>query len=311
MKTVLKMAEELQKGLDKNKEEFHKNSLVKRSTIKSAFEHFLRNNSNKHKDTIKDYNRFYELFKKTFNEGGPCTLINKLSVEAWIIGIKKLSLQQNTIHGYFKQCNHFLNFLFEYNYIPMFKINKDVRTKPEVKEIIVFRDVDLQKIFDNLKSKNSNFRTMIYLAYYTGLRSTDMMSMVIEKINFENSSISYYSPKLKKWYTVPFHNHLTSILKKRIQEKKTGKLLEYTDDSDMCKAFNRYLTELELTGRGYTMRTFRKTFITNASAAMDLATVSKLVGHKNITTTAKYYNKVDLAKKAEDLNKFKGIESAE
>lgn len=310
-KEANKMAEELQKGLDKNKEEFDKNSLVKKSTIESAFEHFLRNNSNKHKDTIKDYNRFFELFKKTFNEGGPCTLLNKLSVEAWIIGIKKLAHQQNTIHGYFKQCNHFLNFLFEYNYIPMFKINKDVRTKPEVKEIIVFRDEDLQKIFDNLKTKNSNFRTMIYLAYYTGLRSTDMMSMVIEKINFENNSISYYSPKLKKWYTVPFHKHLTSVLQERIIEKKTGKLLEYTDDSDMSKAFKRYLTDLELNGRGYSMRTFRKTFITNASAAMDLATVSKLVGHKNITTTAKYYNKVDLAKKAEDLNKFQGIESAE
>ena len=84
--------------------------------------------------------------------------------------------------------------------------------------------------------------------------------------------------------------------------------MEYTDDSDKCKAFKRYLTDLELTGRGYTMRTFRKTFITNASAVMDLATVPKLVRHKNITTTAKYFNKVDLAKKAEDLNKFKGRE---
>jgi len=310
-KEAQKLADELQKGLDKNKEEFDKGSLVKKSTIKSAYEHFLRNNSNKHKDTIKDYDRFFDLFKKTFNEGSPCSILNKLSVEEWIIGVKKLSQQQNSIHGYYKQCNHFLNFLFEYNYIPMFKINKDVKTKPEVKEIIVFRDEDLQKIFDNLKTKNSNFRTMIYLAYYSGLRSTDLLSMVVEKVNFENNSISYYSPKLKKWYTVPFHKDLTEVLQVRIKKIKTGKLLNYTDDSDMGKAFKRYLTKLELNGRGYSMRTFRKTFITNASAAMDLATVSKLVGHKNITTTAKYYNKVDLAKKAEELNRFQGIVSAE
>ena len=44
---------------------------------------------------------------------------------------------------------------------------------------------------------------------------------------------------------------------------------------------------------------------------MDIATVSKLVVHKNITTTAQYYNKVELAKKAEDLNRFQGIVSAE
>jgi integrase len=135
--------------------------------------------------------------------------------------------------------------------------------------------------------------------------------MVVEKVNFENNSISYYSPKLKKWYTVPFHKDLTEILRERIKKIKTGKLFNYTDDSDMGKAFKRYLIKLELNGRGYSMRTFRKTFITNASAFMDLAIVSKLVGHKNITTTAKYYNKVDLAKKAEELNRFQGIVSAE
>ena len=189
----------------------------------------------------------------------------------------------------------------------MFRINKDVRTKPEVKEIIVFKDEDLQKIFDNLKTKNSNFRTMISLAYYTGLRSTDMLSINIEKINFENNSISYYSPKLKKWYIVPFHKHLTSVLKERMQDKKTGKLLEYTDDSDMCKAFNRYLTELELTGKGYTMRTFRKTFITLCRSRynMNASIVRELVGHEHGNTADRYYNEISIDNMRVELLKFR------
>lgn len=59
------------------------------------------------------------------------------------------------------------------------------------------------------------------------------------------------------------------------------------------------------------MRTFRKTFITNASAQMDLATVSKLVGHQQINTTAKYYTKVDQQRQKIQLDKLEEIKSAE
>ena len=57
----------------------------------------------------------------------------------------------------------------------------------------------------------------------------------------------------------------------------------------------------------YSTRIFRKTFISQASQSMDLSMVSKLVGHSSITTTTKYYNKVELARKAIELEKFKGI----
>jgi len=311
MKLANKMAEELQKEMDNKRAEYDKKSLLKGTTIIGAFEHFLKNNSTKHIGTIRDYHRFFNLFKQTFDEDSPCTIINKLKVEDWITEVKKLPQQQNSLHGYYKQCNHFLNFLFEYNYIPMFKINKDVKIRPEVKEIIVFRDEDLKKIFANLHNKNSNFRIMIYLAYYTGLRSTDMLSILAEKVNFENNSISYYSPKIKTWLTIPIHEKLLGVLKERIIEIKSGKILDYTENTHMWKVFHDYLLELGLTDKGYSVRTFRKTFITHASAYMDLAIVSKLVGHRNITTTAKYYNKIDLTRKAIELNKFKGIESAE
>ncbi|MDD3559131.1 MAG: hypothetical protein PHW27_11245, partial [Melioribacteraceae bacterium] len=37
---------------------------------------------------------------------------------------------------------------------------------------------------------------------------------------------------------------------------------------------------------------------------IDLATVSKLVGHKQITTTAKYYNKISISKQLKELQKL-------
>jgi len=309
-KAVEKMAKELQTELNKQKDQFAKSSLVKGATLKSAFEHFKRLNSTKDWKTIKDYNRFFNLFKQTFDEDSPCSTINKLSSEDWIILIRKMDKAQNTIFGYFKQFRHFYNFLFEYNYIPMFKLNKDVTPKAEVKDIVVFSSEDVQKIFDGLKDKNLNFKTMIYLAYYSGLRSSDLLSLSIDKINLEEESFNYYAKKIKKWRSVPFHKSLMPVLKELIKEREGGALLDYSRVDNMSRAFSRYLVKLGISNKGYSMRTFRKTFITNASMSMDLATVSKLVGHSQINTTAKYYTKVDNKRQKNQLDKLEEIESA-
>ncbi len=44
---------------------------------------------------------------------------------------------------------------------------------------------------------------------------------------------------------------------------------------------------------------------------MELSTVSKLVGHENISTTDQYYNKPDIERQRLELNKFTGMKSAE
>ena len=147
-----------------------------RVTLGEAFEHFKRNNQSKHPKTIEDYDRFFRRFTEHFDESIPCAHINKINIENWLNEIKKLNYAQNTIHGYGKQLNHFMNFLFEYNYTPMFKINREVKTRPEVKEKIIFTDEDLQKVVKGLKEKNSNFQTAIFLLMYTGLRSSDILN---------------------------------------------------------------------------------------------------------------------------------------
>ena len=90
-----------------------------------------------------------------------------------------------------------------------------------------------------------------------------------------------------------------------MKEVKEGKLLDYENINNIGKAFRRYLDQQDLTGQGYNLRTFRKTFISLAhQSGMDLATVSKLVGHKQITTTQKHYNQLTLAKQTKELSKL-------
>jgi integrase len=280
---------------------------VKKLTLKDAFAHFLHINKDKHPKTIKDYERFYKLFSSCFDADQPCIFINKMLVEDWLLDVKSLKLSQNSIHAFGKQCNHFLNFLFEYNYTPMFKINRSVKTKPEVKEKIIFKDEHIRKIFENLGSKNSNFKAAIYILFYTGLRSSDILNMTAERVDLNEGLLSYYSPKRKKYRIVPFHENLRHILSQRLLDVGTGALLNYGSVENIGRAVSRYLTEIGLSGMGYTARTFRKTFITQCRSRfnMDASVVRELVGHEQGNTTDRYYNQINTKVMKKELRKFK------
>ncbi|MFO7523957.1 MAG: site-specific integrase [Ignavibacteriaceae bacterium] len=301
-----KYAKQLQNKLSRDYQK-QKEIGILRVTLKEAFEHFERINQSKHPKTLADYIRFYNKFVETFDENLPCTAINKLNVENWLMEIKNLDLAPNTIHGYGKQLNHFLNFLFEYSYTPMFKINKEVKTKPELKEKIILDDIALTKIVKGLHKKNSNFVSAINLLMYTGLRSSDILEIRASDIDLKNRVLKYYSPKRKKFREVAFHKKLVPILKKRIIEAKGERLLEYNNVENLGRAIKRYFEDIKINHKIYTARTFRKTFISLCRSRYDIdaSIVMELVGHEHQNTTDRYYNKVSIEKMKLELEKFK------
>lgn len=308
-KIVQEMADKLQGKLDENKKKLSALG-IKRYTLDHAYKHFLKNNISKKPKTISDYNRFYKKFTEKFSPHEPTTVITKLKVEEWLFEIKQLDFAMNTIFGYYKQLNHFLNFLFEYDYVQMFKINKDIKPKTEIKEKIVLSTDDIIKIFNGLEDpklkKTNQFKTLVYLAFYTGLRSTDLMTITVERINLDKREIKYYSPKRKIYRTVAFHEDLLPILKARCDEVQTGHIFEYSAEEAIGKAFKRYFVSLGLDGLGYTPRTFRKTFITlGRSYGMDHSIVDELTGHAHTSIANKFYNRIDHEQMLTELKKFK------
>ena len=121
----------------------------------------------------------------------------------------------------------------------MFKINRDIKPKREIKEKIIFSDEDIVKIFDNLAGKNNNFKTLIYLAFYTGLRSSDMLTIKVSGIDLKKHELKYYSPKRKVYRQVAFHEDLDEIISKRVEEVKDGELLDYTEIENLGRACHR------------------------------------------------------------------------
>jgi integrase len=233
-------------------------------------------------------------------------MITKLSVEDFLMEIKKLPFKQNTIHAYGKRLNHFLNFLFEYDYIPMFKINRYIKTRPELVEKVVFSYEHLETIFRNLNSKNSNFQTLICLLAYTGLRSSDILGVKSSDVDFEALTMKYYSPKRKKYKAIAIKPELGMILSKRKEEVGDAVLVDYKNIEGINHTVTMYLKQIGLGGNSYTARTFRKTFITLSRNLyrMDATIVRELVGHEHGNTTDRFYNKISFDVQHEELQKF-------
>lgn len=305
LKLAKDMAKQLQRKLDEEKEN-HRSLKIEKITIQLAFDHFKQINGDKNEKTLKEYDWFFKRFTEYFDPKSQCTAIDKRSTEIWLSSLRQFNYSKNSLHSYTKVLKKFLGFLFEYSYTPVFKVNKDVLHKPEVKPIITFDDEDIKLIFNNLSEKNVNFTTTIYLLFYTGLRPSDIYEIKVEDIDLKRGVFKYYSPKTKEHFIVPIHNELLPELKRRCKEIGSGRIIAYEKINNIGKAFRRYLKHLGIDGKGYTLRTFRKTFISLAhDSGIDLATVSKLVGHRQISTTAKFYHKLDISKQITELNKLK------
>jgi integrase len=74
----------------------------------------------------------------------------------------------------------------------------------------------------------------------------------------------------------------------------------------MGKAFSRYIKKLNLKGKGYNLRTFRKDFISRSQdSGISISAASFLVGHSSIKTTMTYYTVLSSKHLKDELKKLK------
>lgn len=283
---------------------------VRLGDIQSAYDHFLELNDNKSKSTKSTYSLFFNYFSQKFSPKLLCTSITKQTAETFLLWLAKQEcLKQNTKFSIQKNFVKFLGFLFEYEYIPnVFIINKNVKTRPQVKEPKVFSIEDRERILNSLETegKNSNFSTMVFMLMYTGLRPSDIINITVEQIDLVKMEMRFYSSKTDNWFVRPIHEKLKEVLTVRLAEVNKGRIFNYSNLKAMERAVRRYYKTLEMTDQGYTIRTFRKDFISRSQeSGVSIASTAMLVGHSNIKTTMTYYTKFSSNHLKDELAKLK------
>jgi integrase len=139
----------------------------------------------------------------------------------------------------------------------------------------------------------------------SGMRVGEAISLKWEDIDFEKDRILIKNSKGKRLDEFPLYYGLKEFLVKFRQ--LSGKIFDFKD-KDSTKFWNRALDDIEdLEGRKYTLHQIRKTFATQlVNKNVSVFDAMKLLRHKNINTTLKYYTYADLNRLGDEANKVFG-----
>lgn len=274
-----------------------------------AKEHFLRNKSNKSNETYRHYINFFRYFEKSFDVYKSCSeQINKLSIEEFILSLRSENLSPNTIKHLATLCKTFMQFLFEYEYVPAFIISKDVIPRGEVVKKVIYSEDEINIIFDESYQRSFTLQLSLLLLFFTGLRPSDIMKLRIEETDFENQIFRFVSEKTEIPVEIPFHNYLVSTLNEVKSFRNFGTIIELESTTQLYDLTRRYFKKLPLleTKKKSILRNFRKTFTSRARLlGMDPTIVNELQCHAHSNVSDKFYFKISLDMMRSNLEKYK------
>jgi site-specific recombinase XerD len=259
---------------------------------------------NKSNSTIKDYvnesiklNRYITEKKISINDLGISEVENYLAIR------NGKNISNNTYTKLINCMRSFLRFLFSREYMKKDLVSL-IKIPPKVESIKeVLSDLDIKKIENYLKGRveryeNENLRDYIifYLGIDCGLRRQEIINLNWEDIEFVESQLSinkskggknrivYFNPTLKEYlcsYRKATGKYNGAIVR-GVRGKRITKCSLQDIVSRMFKESKTYRKNLTIHGlrHTYAERLRRK--------GTDISTISKLLGHSSLETTAVY-----------------------
>lgn len=167
-----------------------------------------------------------------------------------------------------------------------------------IEEVRLLANSEIKNLIKREATANSTkimtLKNAFLFACFTGLRVSDIYGLKWE--NIKDEQLVMRQEKTTDFVSIPLHLYAKSILAD-IKDKK-----EYIFKQDLFSVAYTGQTllkwGLEVLGREITWHVARHTFATlNISAGTDIYTVSKLLGHRDITTTQIYAKIIDEKRK--------------
>lgn len=248
---------------------------------------FLKNMSKK---TIKTYVDIVKYVSKNRNKHPE--EINESDIRSYLISRKDLSSSSrmmviNAFKSYFKLC---LDRDFDHKILP--------RPKVEQKQPDILSIEEFQAIIDHLC--NLKHRTIVALMYSCGLRVGEVLSLRITDIDSKNNKINIRNPKGKVDRIVMLDDNLLQLLRNYWNTYKTSEYLfegqtgnRYSEKS-VQNIIKNTVKKLGFTKKISPHSLRHSCFTQMIKDGVDIRTIQKIAGHKNINTTANYLKIIDV-----------------
>ncbi len=287
------------------------------------------------KNTIRSYqavlDKFYDFVtdEVSLHKKLKITDINRYFLNNYILSMDKNNLSRRTQHHHIIVIVQFLTFLADSDIKTFGAIKQNitgVKVKFEQKEIEAFNQDEQQKIIGVVKSldKSKNFtahRTSLILKIllFHGVRISELINLTWSNIQEEYDEADGYVYKFTYMgkgskersldFPIAFVRDNMDIIKKH---KNSNYVIPSSTGGKMAQG-NIYITIKKLLAKQginkFGLHIFRHTFgDNNAAMNINLAVMSKLMGHSSTAITSKYYVRVSNKTKRDAIfkriNKF-------
>ena len=166
-------------------------------------------------------------------------------------------------------------------------------------------DEDFDEILEILHKRNIEQYRFIKFLRLTGFRVGEALALNWENVNFRSNRIVLQNIKMKRKDEFPLYDELRNFLFEF--NEKEGKIFPYKNSESL----HFWWRLMKKTNYRYSLHSIRKTFATKlVNNKVSVFDTMKLLRHRNVATTMKYYTYADMQRLGEEANKvFKVMES--
>lgn len=214
----------------------------------------------------------------------------------------KTSLAKNTAKTYFDRFKTILKAAFKEGYL-LSDLNAKIQSfgfEETERQYLTLEELD---ILVQTPCRNEAFKRMALFSALTGMRWSDIVKLQWKEVHntSEGYSIHYRQKKTKGVEVLPITDQAYSLLG---IENANGNVFDPIPKTTAVDILKRWINAAGLS-KHITFHSFRHTFATlQLSEGTDIYRVSKLLGHRELSTTQIYAKVVDKSKR-EAVNKIK------
>lgn len=252
----------------------------------------------------RNYRFSMNYLKQVINESKLVSEITTEDISKFIILLRD-SRTNSTMHTYIKYAKMLFNYLQEENYILKTPFRKRQIPRRDELEVEVFTKDDIKLILDHAYTNDYKMYICFSLLLLIGTRPIDLINLTYGDIKLETKKIVIKMAKTGNLIMFPIYedlgNFLLEVYPNILKEPHDKLLFENYTVPYIGQKYRRLLSSLKISReKGYTLKTFRKTFGTNMAALnIPPKDLMYIMGHREISTTMKYYVKA----KSEEIEK--------
>jgi integrase len=191
-------------------------------------------------------------------------------------------------------------------------LKNDIITKDPSKDITIPKEETEReflteheiKILSETPADDNNVKNAFLFSCFTGLRISDIMSLGFD--NIQEGYLNFRQAKTKSTQRIKLSETALDIIKEQREQSDQGKIFKLKTYPTIVRQLKKWIDKTDIS-KHITFHSSRHTFATLClTYDVDLYTVSKLLGHKDIGATQIYAKLID-KKRDEAVDKLPRI----